>query len=184
MTIITIIQCVSANTTTYHLLGAGANQSCVNTMSTQCQAVSTSIKLPVPSRCQKSSFQLALQGKWLSAAFDSESQILDQSLLQALLGRTVLGLFQFNLLLAVYQSSSSDSHCRLKSLKVKADLCLDKVRFLCMAHSGTILFAVNTSGMGKEGRKAQASPWCFYFQHLAIMATPRTGQLWPKCFIK
>ena len=88
------------------------------------------------------------------------------------------------LALAVYQSSSSDSHCRLKSLKVKADLCLDKVRFLCMAHSGTILFAVNTSGMGKEGRKAQASPWCFYFQHLAMMATPRTGQLWPKCFIK
>ena len=84
LTIITIIQCVSANTTRYHLLGAGANQSSVNSVSTQCQVVSTSIKLPVPSRCQKSSFQVALQKKLLSAASDSESQILDQSLLQAL----------------------------------------------------------------------------------------------------
>ena len=83
------------------------------------------------------------------------------------------------------QTSSSYSHCRLKSLKGKADLCLDKVRFLCIAHSGTgtnLLFAVNTSGMGKKGKNAQVSPWCFYFQHLAMMATQRTGQLWPKCF--
>ena len=46
----------------------------------------------------------------------------------------LLGLFQFNLLFALYQSSSSNSYCKLKLTKVPLDLCLDKARFLVIAH--------------------------------------------------
>ena len=46
----------------------------------------------------------------------------------------LLGLFQFNLLLAMYQSSSSNLHCKPKSPEVTEDLCLDKARFLVIAH--------------------------------------------------
>ena len=46
----------------------------------------------------------------------------------------LLGLFQCNFLFALYQSSSSNWHCELKSTKVPVDLCLDKTRFLVIAH--------------------------------------------------
>ena len=42
----------------------------------------------------------------------------------------LLGLFPYIILFGLYQSSSSNSHYKLKSTKVPSDLCLDKTRFL------------------------------------------------------
>ena len=42
----------------------------------------------------------------------------------------LLGLFHFTLLLALYQSSSSNLHCKLKSTKVTTDLGLDEASSL------------------------------------------------------
>ena len=147
---------------------------------------------PVPSRCRKSSFQVALQKNCFQLPLTQNLRSWIKAYYKLSKAEQLLACFSSTcswqcINLQQTRTSSSYSHCRMKSLKVKADLCLDKVRFLCMADSGTgtnLLFAVNTSGMGKEGRKAQASPWRFYFQHLAMMATQRTGQLCPKCFIK
>ena len=36
----------------------------------------------------------------------------------------------------------------------------------------------------RKARKALVSPELVYFLWLAKMATPRTGHLWPKCFVK
>ena len=50
----------------------------------------------------------------------------------------------------------------------------------------TISYSLQSALMEWERKasKAQASSWLVYFQMLAVMAIPRTGQLWPKCFIK
>ena len=74
--------CVSANGTTHHLLGAGANQSSVNSVSTHYQ-VGLLFKVSKVTFSTDSSRKMAF---WLSLA-----QILDQSSQQAILGRTALG---------------------------------------------------------------------------------------------
>ena len=69
----------------------------------------------------------------------------------------LLGQFQFNLLFALYPSSSSNLYCKVKLTKVTADVGLDTARFLVTAHrkwvnSSNLLFAVIAHGMGKEGQ--------------------------------
>ena len=70
---------------------------------------------------------------------------------------------------------------QLTSMKVPADLYLDNTSFLLKAcrklRLSCLLFVASAYGMGKEDQKSSGLL-------LACLATPRTGQDWPKCFIK
>ena len=48
----------------------------------------------------------------------------------------------------------------------------------------TNIFQLVLMEQERKARKVQASPWLVYFLWFARMATPRTGQPRPKCFIK
>ena len=88
-----------------------------------------------------------------------------------------LGLSQHIFLFKMHQSSSSYLHCKLKSMKILSDLSLNKTSFLDIAY-------MKLTEWKRKARKAQAFPQLIYFQWLARMVIPRTGQLWQKCSIK
>ena len=71
-------------------------------------------------------FWLSLLTLWLRTRIRAHNKLSE--------AKQLLGLFQFNMLFALYQSSSSNSHYKLKSMKVTEDLCLDNATFLVIAH--------------------------------------------------
>ena len=89
----------------------------------------------------------------------------------------LLGLSQHFFLFKMHQSSSSYLHCKLKSMKILSDLSLNKTSFLDIAY-------MKLTEWKRKARKAQAFPQLIYFQWLARMVIPRTGELWQKCSIK
>ena len=83
---------------------------------------------------KKSPFQLTLQEKWRFGCLWFRSRTRAYNKLSE--AEQFLSLFQFNLFFAaaLYQSSSSNLPCKLKSTKVTTDQSLDKARFLVIAH--------------------------------------------------
>ena len=96
---------------------------------------------PVSTQCQ--SFQATLRAKWLFGRLWLRSRIRAHNKLSETV--QLLGLFQCNLLFALYQFSNSNWHCKLKLMKVTADQCQD---------FWSDLFAVSSYGQGKEGQKS------------------------------
>ena len=117
--------CVSANGTTHHLVGAGAKQflASVNSVPTQYQLVSSRL------RVKKSPFRVTLQEKWHFGCLWLRSRIRAHNKLSEV--EQLLGLLQLALCPVSIRvlNVTSNLHCKLKSTKVTAYLCLDKARF-------------------------------------------------------
>ena len=79
---------------------------------------------------------MSLREKWLFGYFwiISTSRIRAFNKLSEALQLLDSGLSQYIILVALHQSSSSNSHCKLKSMKVPSDLPLDRTIFLLIAH--------------------------------------------------
>ena len=99
---------------------------------------------------KKSPFRVTLQEKWHFGCLWLRSRIRAHNKLSE--AEQLLGLFQLNLLFALYQSSSSHSHCQLKSTKVSLDLCLTRPDFLSQEATYSLQLALM-----KWERKAQVS---------------------------
>ena len=112
------------------LLGSCAKQLSVNLY----LLVSTSIKLAVFSKCQKVAFSsdssinmFCFGCLWLRSRIRAHNKLSE--------AKQLLGLFQYIVLLSLYQSSSSCLHYKLKLTKAPLDLCLDKTRLLVIYHA-------------------------------------------------
>ena len=70
--------------------------------------------------------------KWLFGCFWIRSRIGSFNKLSEAL--QFLGLSQYIILFALHQSSSSNSHYKLESMKVQSDLPLERTRFLLISH--------------------------------------------------
>ena len=95
------------------------------------QPVSKCIKLSVSSKCQKVTFSSNSSKEWLFGCLWRRSKIRAHSKLSDT--EHLLGLFQYNVPFALFQSSSSNWYYKLKSMKVPADLLLDNTRFFVKA---------------------------------------------------
>ena len=98
------------------------------------ELVATSIKLPVSSTWQKITFSSDYLRKMAFCCLWHTSRTRAHNKLSEAEQLFKLFLFQYIVLLALHQSSCLNSHCKLKSTKVPVDLCLDKARFLVIAH--------------------------------------------------
>ena len=143
------MKCVSANCTTHNLLGACAKQSSVNSVSTsinQFQLASSWLSLQ---SVKKSPFQVTPQEKWRFGCLWLRSRIRAQNNLSE--PEQHLCLFKLNLCFALYQSSSSNLHCKLKLTKSRWTCVWTRQDFSSQLTGRDLLFAFSSHVMGKEG---------------------------------
>ena len=153
-----------------------------STVSTQYQLVSTSINwyqdgwhwLSLQSHSvKKSPFLVILQEKWLFGCLWLRPRIRTHNNFNLSEAKQPFGPVSVNLL-ALYQSSCSNSHSKMKSMKVPqghrpADLCLDKTRFLFTAEVTYSLQSALWNGKGRPSKLVA----------LVSLSTLSSMQWWP-----
>ena len=96
--------------------------------------------------------KVTLQEKWLFGCLWLRSRIRAHNKRSE--AEQLLSLFQYIFLFARYRFPSKNAQCKLNSMKVSAELCLDRTNFLVVAHRKQPIFAFSTHGTGKEGQKS------------------------------
>ena len=123
---------------------------------------------------------MTLQEKWLfgclwhrSRSWIQELELTTSSLRQNSSWASFSATFS---VIALYQSSCLNLHCKLKSAKVSADLCLDKTGFLVMAYRKQPTLCSSRLWNGKE-RPEKHRPLVSWS---TLLRWPPQGlQLWP-----